>query len=145
VNKILNIISHSEKETLALAEKLVPSFRQGDILILTGKLGSGKTVFVKGMAAALGIDTNLVNSPSFKIVNEYYGKYPFYHLDLYRINDPYELNEIGWEQYVNSDGLVAVEWGEKAAQYISKQYYKIVFDIIDDNQREINISIVENE
>lgn len=130
---------------MALAEKLVPSFRQGDILILTGKLGSGKTVFVKGMAAALGIDTNLVNSPSFKIVNEYYGKYPFYHLDLYRINDPYELNEIGWEQYVNSDGLVAVEWGEKAAQYISKQYYKIVFDIIDDNQREINISIVENE
>ncbi|MEA3297726.1 MAG: tRNA (adenosine(37)-N6)-threonylcarbamoyltransferase complex ATPase subunit type 1 TsaE, partial [candidate division Zixibacteria bacterium] len=93
----LNIISHSEAETLALAGKLAPLFRPGNVLVLSGSLGSGKTVFVRGLAKALGHDENLVNSPSFTIVNEYPGEKPLYHFDLYRVQDPGELYEIGWD------------------------------------------------
>ena len=68
--KLLEIISHSEKETMSLAEKLTSLFRPGDVLVLTGQLGAGKTVFVRGLAKALKLDEDLVNSPSFTIVNE---------------------------------------------------------------------------
>ena len=94
----LNIISHDESETIALAKKLVPLFRPGDLVVLKGELGAGKTAFVRGLAEALGLDREAVNSPSFTIVNEYPGERPLHHLDLYRINDPTELEEIGWDE-----------------------------------------------
>ena len=145
MSKILNIVSHSEEETIALAEKIISLFRVGDVLILSGKLGSGKTVFVRGLAKALGIDEELVNSPSFTIVNEYPGKPPLYHFDLYRLNDESELYEIGWDEYLNRNGLVVIEWGEKAESFLPDKYYKIIFNILDESQREINITFVQNE
>lgn len=143
MKKILYIVSHSENETIALAEKLLPVFKSGDVLILCGQLGSGKTVFVRGLAIALDIDENLVNSPSFTIVNEYPGSKPLYHFDLYRLGDSSELYEIGWDEYLGRDGLLVVEWGEKAEEFLPRQYYQIDFKIIDEKQREILISFVE--
>jgi tRNA threonylcarbamoyladenosine biosynthesis protein TsaE len=143
LKKVLNITSHSEEETLALAGRLLSLFRSGDVLVLSGVLGSGKTVFVRGLAAALGIEEALVRSPSFTLVNEYPGKRPLYHFDLYRLGDDSELYEIGWDEYLNREGLIAIEWGEKALAYLPTRYYQIDFSIIDEQQREIDISFVE--
>jgi tRNA threonylcarbamoyladenosine biosynthesis protein TsaE len=140
----LNITSHNESETIALAEKLAALFRPGDLVILKGELGTGKTVFVRGLAGALGLDREAVNSPSFTIVNEYPGERPMYHLDLYRINDPTELDEIGWDEYLQRPGLIVVEWGDKAGNYLPSQYYVISFKIIDEQTREIDVSHVQS-
>ncbi len=140
----LHITSHNESETIALAKKLAPLFRPGDLVILKGELGAGKTAFVRGLAEALGLDREAVNSPSFTIVNEYPGERPMYHLDLYRINDPTELDEIGWDEYLQRPGLIVVEWGDKAGDYLPSQYYVISFQIIDEQTREINVSHVQS-
>ncbi len=141
--KVLNVVSHCEDETVALAKSLVSLLRPGDLLVLSGQLGSGKTVFVRGLATALGIDEKLVNSPSFTIVNEYPGERPLYHLDLYRLMDTNELYEIGWDEYLSRDGLVAVEWGEKAGEFLRGRYYQVDFKILNESDREIEISLVE--
>ena len=144
MKRILNITSHSEEETLALAGKLGSLFKPGDVVVLSGALGSGKTVFVRGLAIALGLDEGQVNSPSFTIINEYPGERPLYHFDLYRLGDASELSEIGWDDYLGRNGLVVVEWGEKAADFLPSRYYRIDFAIVDDSQREINISYEES-
>jgi len=138
----LNIVSHSEKETLALAEKLAPHFRPGDVIVLTGELGAGKTVFVRGLARARGLNGE-VNSPTFTIVNEYAGKQPLYHFDLYRVDDPTELYETGWDDYLQREGLVVVEWGEKAGDKLPTSHYVVEFRIVDEETREINVSHVQ--
>ncbi len=140
----MQIVSHGETETLALAEKLTPLLRPGDLLVLRGELGSGKTVFVRGLAKALGLDENAVNSPSYTIVNEYLGERPLFHFDLYRIHDSAELYEIGWDDYLQRQGLVVVEWGEKAAECLPAAYYSIEFEIVDERTREIKLSYVES-
>ena len=112
---------------------------------MSGDLGAGKTVFVRGLAKGLGHDEDLVNSPSYTIINEYPGEKPLYHLDLYRMSDQHELHEIGWEEYLNRDGLVVVEWGEKADDYLPSRYYQISFKIINEDEREIDISLESNE
>lgn len=145
MNKILNVISHSEEETLALAEKLLAVFRPGDVLVLTGELGAGKTVFVRGLAKGLGLDVNKVSSPSFTMVNEYTGEKPLYHFDLYRLVDSDELIEIGWDDYLSRGALIAVEWGEKADYYLPDKYYLIEFRLINETDREINISFIEKD
>jgi len=141
VEKILQITSHSPEQTLGLAEKLATTcFVPGDVLVLSGHLGAGKTLFVRGLAKGLGLDPDMVNSPSFTFVNEYPGDKPLYHFDLYRMNDTSELNEIGWNEYLSRDGIVAVEWGEKADQFLPERYYKLEFAVLDETEREIAIT-----
>jgi len=140
---ILNITSHSEQETAALAKKLAASFKPRDVLVLSGPLGSGKTVFVHGLAEGIGLKKEDVSSPSFTIVNEYKGESELYHFDLYRINDPFELYEAGWDEYLNRDGIIVVEWGEKAGDFLPSRYYLLEFEIRNEHDREINISLVQ--
>lgn len=140
----MSITSHSEEQTQALAKKLAASFKSGDVICLSGRLGAGKTVFVRGLAAALNIDENAVNSPSFTFVNEYPGETPLYHFDLYRIDDPSELYEIGWDEYLGREGLTVVEWGEKAGEFLPPRYYLIELEIVSENEREIKISLVQS-
>lgn len=110
VPRVLSVISHSEAETLALATRLAASFVSGDVIVLSGPLGSGKTVFVRGLVQGRGLQESMVSSPSFGMVNEYPGELPLYHFDLYRIKNPAELYEIGWDDYLLRDGIVVVEW-----------------------------------
>lgn len=141
--KEFQIISHSAEQTSALAARLADSFKPGDVLILTGPLGAGKSVFVRGMAGGMGIDENLVTSPTFAFVNEYPAKRALYHFDLYRLKSSSELYEIGWDEYLLRQGVVVVEWGEKAGPMLPSRYYRIEFGIIDDQQRSIDITLVE--
>ena len=145
MTKVLQIISHSEDETLALAEKILNLFTPDDVIVLSGELGAGKTLFVRGLAKGLGLDVMHVNSPSYTIVNEYPGKKPMYHFDLYRLGDSSELVEIGWEDYLSKKGLVVVEWGERAEEFLPNRYYKIDFSILNEKEREIHISLIRNE
>ncbi|MBD3403716.1 tRNA (adenosine(37)-N6)-threonylcarbamoyltransferase complex ATPase subunit type 1 TsaE [candidate division GN15 bacterium] len=141
---VLNIVSHSEEETEALAEKLARSFLPGDVVVLSGDLGSGKTSFVRGMARGMGIDTNLVNSPTYTFVNEYPGgDKKLYHFDLYRLQQTTELYEIGWEEYLSREGIVVVEWGEKAAELLPQRYYALEFKIVSETEREIDLALVQ--
>ncbi|MEW6051245.1 MAG: tRNA (adenosine(37)-N6)-threonylcarbamoyltransferase complex ATPase subunit type 1 TsaE [Candidatus Zixiibacteriota bacterium] len=139
----LSITSHSELETLALAKRLATSFHTGEVIVLKGPLGAGKTVFVRGLAQGLGIDDQLVTSPSYGFVNEYPGKPPLFHFDLYRLSDVVELYEIGWDEYLSRDGITVIEWGERAEFLLPARYYLIEFTLVDDTRRTIDIALVE--
>lgn len=140
---ILHVVSHAETQTIELGRKLAASFKSGDVIVLEGPLGAGKTVFVRGLVAGRGLDSAVVNSPSFTIVNEYPGEQPLYHFDLYRVSDPIELFEIGFDDYLSRDGLVVIEWGEKAGYLLPERYFLVTFRILSDQDREVHISLVE--
>lgn len=140
---VLQITSHSEDQTRELAKKLAAAFVPGDVVVLVGPLGAGKTVFVRGLVEGCGLDINRVHSPSFTMVNEYPGEKPLYHFDLYRIDDLGELIEIGYDDYLSRDGVVVIEWGEKAAELLPAQYYRVEFAIKSESEREIDISLVK--
>jgi len=142
VSKVLKIISHSEKETLALGKKLAAMIKEPNVAVLSGELGAGKTVFVKGLAEGLGVKTEKVLSPTFNFVHEYHGEKNLYHFDLYRLSNISELTEIGWDDYLEKDGLVVVEWGEKAGAFLPQKYYLISFKMVSENEREINVELV---
>ena len=141
--RVLSVISHSEDQTVALAARLAASFVDGDVVILTGELGSGKTTFVRSLAMARGVDEDQISSPSYTFVNEYPCDPPLFHFDLYRLGDVSELTEIGWDEYLARRGIAVVEWGDRAGAMLPDRYYKAEFKIIDDEQRQIELSLVE--
>jgi len=99
--------------TRAAGEALGRLLRAGDYVCLEGELGAGKTTFVQGMARGLGVADAYVTSPSFALVNEYKGRFPFYHIDLYRLSGPEDLEDIGFTEFPGV-GVAAVEWPERA-------------------------------
>ena len=111
--------SSSESETRAIAAALAPRLMPGDVILLSGDLGAGKTAFVRGLAAGLGIDPDEVTSPTFTLVHEYRGgRLPLIHVDLYRL-DRAELDEIGLDQDLAATGVTAVEWSDRLARSIA--------------------------
>lgn len=104
--------TRSEFDTAALARSLAPRLAPGTVLLLFGELGSGKTVFVRGLAEGLGADPEDVSSPTFTLVQEYAGRLTLYHVDLYRVS-PREVDDLGLEELVESGGVVAIEWAER--------------------------------
>ena len=106
------IETNSPRETKELGKKMAERAKPGDVFTLVGDLGVGKTVLTQGIAEGLGIDEP-VNSPTFTIVQEYEsGRMPFYHFDVYRIGDPEEMDEIGFDDYIYGDGLCLIEWAD---------------------------------
>ena len=106
------IISNSEAETVRAGEMLGNTLVPGAVVALHGGLGAGKTAFTRGIAMGLGIGEN-VSSPTFTIVNEYPGKVPLFHFDMYRLENEEELFDIGWDDYLVRGGACVVEWSEK--------------------------------
>lgn len=100
----------SNEATIALGEMVGKNLRPGDILLLEGDLGAGKTTFAQGVAKGLGVN-EFVNSPTFVIINEYFsGRLPLYHMDLYRVEDEAQLYDLGIEEYFFGNGVCLVEW-----------------------------------
>ena len=116
--------SFSAEETYALGKKLGEEAKPGMIFRMSGDLGVGKTVFTKGFAVGLGV-TDTVNSPTFTIVQEYKGRLPFYHFDVYRIEEPEEMEEIGYEDYFFGDGVCMIEWAELIEELLPKEAVKV--------------------
>ena len=104
-------ISDSADETRQIAAEITKKLKPGSVICMYGDLGAGKTAFVQGMARALGINEP-VTSPTFTIVNEYYGTLPLYHFDVYRIGSSDEMYEIGFDEYINGNGICVIEWAE---------------------------------
>ena len=106
--------THTEEETIELGIEFARSLRHGDVVALYGDLGSGKTRFVQGVCKGLGAHEHIA-SPTFTIVNEYVaGDLSIYHVDLYRVKSLREIQDVGFEEYVNGDGICLIEWAEKA-------------------------------
>ena len=104
--------TYGSEETYRLGEEMGRKAEPGDVYALTGDLGTGKTVFARGFAAGLGI-SGYVNSPTFTILQVYEeGRLPLYHFDVYRIEEPEEMEEIGYEDYFYGDGVTLIEWAE---------------------------------
>lgn len=113
--------SNSAEDTFAFGKKLGREAVPGEIICLDGDLGVGKTVFTQGFAAGLGID-DYVNSPTFNIVKEYEGgRLPLYHFDVYRIGDPSEMEEIGYEDYFYGQGVSIIEWPGQIEELLPKE------------------------
>lgn len=117
--------SYSEEATLDFAQELGMKASKGEIYCLIGDLGVGKTIFSKGFAAGMDIEEH-ITSPTFAIIHEYEGRLPLYHFDVYRINDEYEMEEIGYEEYFYGEGVCLVEWANiipdiipESAKYIT--------------------------
>ncbi|NLH77218.1 MAG: tRNA (adenosine(37)-N6)-threonylcarbamoyltransferase complex ATPase subunit type 1 TsaE [Acidobacteria bacterium] len=105
--------TRSEEETFGLARRLASGFAGDEVVLLTGELGAGKTVFAKGVAAGAGVaDTSRVSSPSFTLVNIYEGRHRVFHVDLYRLDRAQDILDLGWEDMIGR-GIVLVEWAEK--------------------------------
>ena len=102
---------------MRLGARFVETLGPGSVVAMHGELGSGKTCFVRGMAEALGIP-HAITSPTFTLIQEYRGRRWLYHIDLYRLKSPDELLNIGFEEYLESDGIVVVEWAEHAAEVL---------------------------
>ena len=109
--------SFSETDTFELGVKIGKEAKPGDVFTLLGDLGVGKTALTKGVAQGLEI-MEPICSPTFTIVQEYQGRLPFYHFDIYRIMDEDELFEIGWDEYVNGNGVCLVEWADQVPEAI---------------------------
>ena len=116
---------HSVEETWALAREVAATLKPGDVVCLEGDLGAGKTVFAKGFAKGLGISEN-VTSPTFTIMQIYEdGRIPLYHYDAYRIDDPGEMEEIGYTDYFYGDGACLIEWACNIEEFLPEHYSKI--------------------
>ena len=109
----------SENETFQVGQELAKNAKGGEIFCLVGNLGVGKTIFSKGFATGLGI-TEHITSPTFTIVQIYQGKLPLYHFDMYRIEEPEELEMIGYEDYFYGEGVCLVEWANNVREVIPK-------------------------
>lgn len=135
-----SVISRSPAQTRRIAAKLLKDLPRRATLALHGDLGSGKTCFVQGLAAALGIRRS-VTSPTFIIVNEYKGEWPLFHIDLYRLNSAREAEGVGLEEYTETDGITAVEWAERAGEILPSHTVHIRFETTSNpSERRITIS-----
>jgi tRNA threonylcarbamoyladenosine biosynthesis protein TsaE len=107
------ITTHSEDDTAAVGRDIAATLSAGDVLLLYGDLGAGKTAFVRGLAEGLGVAREEVSSPTFTLIQEYRGgRLPLFHVDLYRIEDPREFDELGLDE-IAEDGVLAIEWADR--------------------------------
>ncbi|WP_407271899.1 tRNA (adenosine(37)-N6)-threonylcarbamoyltransferase complex ATPase subunit type 1 TsaE [Radiobacillus sp. PE A8.2] len=133
----IQLESKTTLETTKLAEKLANLLRPGDVVTLEGDLGAGKTTFTKGLGAGLGVK-KIINSPTFTIIKEYQGEIPFYHMDVYRLENSDE--DIGFDEYFYGDGVTVVEWASFIEDYLPKERLDIRIDVKDEQSRIITFT-----
>lgn len=127
-----------------LAKKLANYVGENTVIALIGDLGTGKTTFTQKFAKELGVVEN-IKSPTFNYVLEYFsGRLPLFHFDVYRLQDPLEIYEIGYEDYLNNDGVVLIEWANIIESELPKEYIKLELGYYDDISREVEIKFVGN-
>ena len=131
----MEFLSLSLSDTEKFAQKFAKILKQGDVVLLSGDLGAGKTTFVKYVAKALGVDS-VITSPTFTIMNEYEGKFPVYHFDMYRLQNAYEAEELGLADFLKDKNAVCfVEWAENVPQLFDNNCIKIFISHQSKNNR----------
>lgn len=119
--RALSVSSRSPEETRILGAALAPAMVPGDVVSLSGDLGAGKTVFVQGLARALGVETP-VTSPTFTLVHEYRGRYPIRHLDVYRLDSFQEVIDLGFEELFDPEAVLVIEWGDAVSPLLPRRF-----------------------
>ncbi len=132
------ITTSCEEETEACGRELARTLKPGSVVALYGGLGAGKTAFVRGLAQGLEVQED-VSSPTFTIVNEYPGRIPLFHFDMYRLRDERELFDIGWEDYLDRGGVCALEWSERVEAALGPDTLRVYLRSLGDDRREILI------
>jgi len=131
---VVDIVSHSLAQTHRLGARLGELLQGGELLLLDGDLGSGKTTLTQGIAQGLGI-YGVVSSPTFTLLKEYEGRICLYHFDLYRLDDPAEVLELGFEEYFSGNGVCVVEWANKAEGIWPQEQMRIQLKMVSDTKR----------
>lgn len=121
-----------------LGKSLAQHLCSGDVIVLTGSLGAGKTTFVQGLAKGLDIDTP-VQSPTFTLINEHFGRLPLYHMDVYRLANDSDATELGLSEYLNGDGICVLEWAERIEDVLPDDLLQLVLETQDDDSRLISV------
>jgi tRNA threonylcarbamoyladenosine biosynthesis protein TsaE len=136
------ITTHSEQGTIAFGRSLVEILAPPKLVLLRGDLGAGKTTLVKGIAAGFGsAQEEDVTSPTFTLVHEYRGpQVTLYHIDLYRVDTPRQLETLGLDDLINSNGVVLLEWGEKFPRFVRERDVEIAIDRLGEHDRRIRIT-----
>ena len=133
-------VTNSAAETQALGEELASRLQAGDVVVLEGELGAGKSELARGIARGLGVKET-VTSPSFTILNVYEsGRCPLYHFDWYRLESEDELYELGMDEYLGGDGIAVVEWAERCPEAVPEKHLRISLEVIGEEQRKIVIN-----
>lgn len=130
----MEIITHSKEETVKFAEKYGKTLKKGDVVLLKGEMGAGKTVFTKGVALSLGIKAE-VTSPTYAYLNDYDGK--LFHYDCYRLSSGEDAEALGLTEYFYSDGICVIEWSENIADVLPENAKVVKIEKIDENTRKI--------
>jgi len=130
-------ITKSPEETMRLAEKLVKSITSPACIALFGELGAGKTVFIKGLAKGLGID-DVIKSPTFVLMRSYSGRMNLHHIDLYRIKKGEEF--LPFEETLMDEGITAIEWAERAKNFLPEKRIDVEITILSERSREITVN-----
>ncbi len=135
-------LSNSPAATLRLGRRLGEGITGGGVIALVGELGCGKTLFTRGLCAGLGIPEKEVNSPTFAFVNEYRGRFPVYHVDLYRIDDIESGFEIGMLDYLAraETGIIVLEWAEKVLSLLPEDYLQVQFEVLSPQKRRLEFT-----
>jgi tRNA threonylcarbamoyladenosine biosynthesis protein TsaE len=130
----------SSVETIRIGKNIGSRLLPGDVVALVGELGAGKTQFIKGMAMGVGVGKpTYISSPSFTLINEYPGKIPFYHIDLFRLEWEKEAEELGLEDYFQGEGVTAIEWADKIPSFLPKEMLFIHIVYTGTNTRSLEI------
>jgi len=128
-------------ETIRVGKDIGRRLLPGDVVALVGELGAGKTQFIKGLAAGVGVgNSTYVSSPSFTLIHEYPGETPFYHIDLFRLGREKEAEELGLEVYFQGSGVTAIEWADKIPSLLPKEILFVSMAYIDKNIRALEIT-----
>ena len=134
------VVSQSPEDTIAFAAKFARALKPGDIVFLKGDLGAGKTTFMKGIAKALKVDPNQVNSPTFVLMNHYKGKLPMYHFDLYRLEKAEEIKTVQFDEYFYGKGISVIEWPERLGELAPQDFWLVELTHKSEHERQICIS-----
>ncbi len=131
----------SDEETIKLGRRLGAALKEGDAVALVGELGSGKTCFTKGVGLGLGIPTDvIITSPSFSLVNEYEGRYTFFHMDGYRLESLSDFLAAGLDEYLYQEGVVVLEWADRWPEILPDWNIRVEVSIVDEQSRKITLS-----
>ncbi len=135
----VEVVSHSPDETRAIGQALGAHAQPGDVFLLVGDLGAGKTTLAQGIAWGLGV-TEYARSPTFVLVSQYQGRLTLYHIDLYRLDRVEEVIDLGLEEYLYGDGLCVVEWAEKALEVFPAEHLLVRIQYLGETERRLTLT-----
>lgn len=131
----------SSEETIGLGRRFGAFLREGDVVALSGDLGSGKTWFTKGLALGLGVSPDeVVTSPSFALMNAYEGRFTLFHMDAYRLETVADFLDAGLDEFLRGDGVAVLEWADRWPEILPERHIEVHIEIVDDHTRDITLS-----